>query len=646
MSTNTGLNTLGFIQANSLTYTEIMRDYDAFIGALSEDEKLGFKTLFEGTNSQILTEMISAKESDELYHIITSRSENLMYYLNRWDSATAISQNYSYSTYRGSNIKLQITLTPDQTIVLPKFSTVATSGDMDLIITKDVELTQGVSTTFVAYVGTVKEQELVADTEDLLVFRFTNSNISEQIALFLNGSEVPWSRNILDMTDDKYFCITNAYGGIDCIYLNKRTDFTHRYTNNSVLKLKYIEYQEITLNSLEVQSLYGDITNIVQLASTIKPETVTSIKINGPLYAETQNRIVARDDFHKVLKGFNPEIVDATGQDYSNAIVECTYVKENGELMTETEYQEAYDYLYKRRSFGIPMCLLEHPDVMLGLNLQIILQLSQGSSAVVARYVRQVLAKHEFKLGYIIDFSAIEHELESYDFVKTARVLPFVQEYQAGALVAEGTVFKPSTPNGKLYIVRNPLFLTGSEQPEWPTNIGDTVNDNDIIWQVETKSYAPQPYWEANKSIRKENIVWVEEKDNIQFKCIGYTYKTGSTEPEWPTEEGKYITDNQILWVAVSKNLTAPVWTKDTITEKGHVVNSTEDSELSYQAINYIPKTSAEEPEWKTDESIFTDGAVQYAVINELYDTANSSASLIHLNWNQYCKFNESIQVV
>ena len=181
MSTNTGLNTLGFIQANSLTYTEIMRDYDAFIGALSEDEKLGFKTLFEGTNSQILTEMISAKESDELYHIITSRSENLMYYLNRWDSATAISQNYSYSTYRGSNIKLQITLTPDQTIVLPKFSTVATSGDMDLIITKDVELTQGVSTTFVAYVGTVKEQELVADTEDLLVFRFTNSNISEQI---------------------------------------------------------------------------------------------------------------------------------------------------------------------------------------------------------------------------------------------------------------------------------------------------------------------------------------------------------------------------------------------------------------------------------------------------------------------------------
>lgn len=57
----TGLNTLGFIQANSLTYTEIQNDLNTFIDALSADEKLGFKTLFEGTNSQILIELIAAK---------------------------------------------------------------------------------------------------------------------------------------------------------------------------------------------------------------------------------------------------------------------------------------------------------------------------------------------------------------------------------------------------------------------------------------------------------------------------------------------------------------------------------------------------------------------------------------------------------
>ena len=90
---DTGLNTLGFIEANSLTYTEIQRDIQTFIDSLSEDERNGFKTLFEGTSSQILIELIAAKSSDEIYHIITSRSENLLYYCNRLDSATAIAQN-------------------------------------------------------------------------------------------------------------------------------------------------------------------------------------------------------------------------------------------------------------------------------------------------------------------------------------------------------------------------------------------------------------------------------------------------------------------------------------------------------------------------------------------------------------------------
>lgn len=642
----TGLNTLGFINANSLTYTEIQNDINTFIDALSEDEKNGFKTQFEGTSSQILKEVIAAKSSDEIYHIITSRSENLLYYCNRLDSATAIAQNNSYSVNRGSNISLSITLTPSETIILPKFSSIATAEDYNVVISDDLALTAGQSITFTAYLGNVNEQTLIADTEDYLIFRFTNPNISEQCALYLNDVEVPSSKYILDMLNDKYFLITNAYGGVDAIYLNKVKDFTHKYTNGSQLKLKYIEYENIILNSIEIESLYGEITNVVQLTSTTHPETVSSVKTNAQLYAETQNRIVARDDFQKVFQYSNPEIIDAVGQDFSSAQVEVTYVKENGELLTEQEYQAAYDNLSSRRGYGIPMCLLSHPDIMLNLNVTVILQLLSGNSALVPQYVRQVLAEHELKLGALINFSQIEHELEGYNFVQTARIVPRSQAYEGNALLPEGTVIKPTTPNGKLYVVRNPLFLTGETAPSWSTSIGSTTTDNDVIWTTEKRSYSYQPDWEPNLSVRLQSVVWVNNLPTVQFRCTRYTYKTGAVEPEWPTTEGVFVNDGQILWISVSKNITAPAWAQNTITDKGDIINASYDTPVSYQAINYIPKTPNTEPIWGTNLSIFTDKNIQYACINEEYDPTNADASNIQLNWNQYVKFNEEVQVI
>ena len=524
--TDTGLNTLGFIQSNSLTYTEIQNDIDAFIDALSEDEKLGFKTLFQGTNSQILINMLASVMSDELYHIITSRSENLLYYCNRQDSATAIAQNYSYSTYRGSNLKLELTVVPNETIILPKFSELGVAEEYSIVNTEDLELIEGEEQTFDVYIGHIEEQTLTADTEDLLVFRFTNENISEQIALYLNNKEVPHTNNIIEMLDDKYFCITNAYGGVDSIYLNKRVGFTHKYTNGSKLKLKYIKYEDIQLKTIELQFAHGNITNVLQKSKTIVTESVSSTRTNAPLYAETQNRIVARDDFAKVFQTSNPEISDAVGRDYSNAQVEITYITHDGSLLTASQYEAAYNNLSSRRGFGIPMCILSHPDIMLGLNLLVVLQLNSGSSSTVAPYVRKALANHELQLGATIDFSTIENELESYTFVKTARVYPEYQSFEANALLPAGTTFKPTTPNGKLYIIRNNLSLTGDTEPTWPTTVGETVVDNDLIWTCERRGLTYQIAWEADTAKQLENIVWPDNSDYAayQYRVTGYTY--------------------------------------------------------------------------------------------------------------------------
>lgn len=646
VTNSSGLNTLGFIQANSLTYPEILNDIDTFIAALSEDERNGFKTQFEGTSSQILKEIIAAKSSDEIYHIITSRSENLLFYCNRLDSATAIAQNNAYAVNRGNNISLRVTMTPSETVLLSKLTPIAVAEDYNLIVAEDTGLTAGQEITFTAYIGTVNEQTLQADTEDYLVFRFTNSNISEQCALYLNGKEVPTTKNIIEMLDDKYYLSTNAYGGVDAIYLNNNTDFIHRYTNGSELTLRYIEYENIILNSIEVESTYGEITNVVQLTSTVHPETVASVRTNAQLYAETQNRVVARDDFQKVLQISNPEIVDTAGQDFSSAQVEVTYVKENGELLTDIEYEAAYNNLSRRRAYGIPMCLLSHPDIMLNLEVTVVLQLLTGNSTLVPMYVRQVLAQHELQLGALIDFSQIENELEGFSFVKTARILPRAQAYEANALLPEGTIIKPSEPNGKLYVVRNPLFLTGSGEPAWSTAIGSTTTDGDVIWTTEARSYTYQPDWEPELSVRLQSVVWVDSLPSVQFRCTRYTYSTGTVEPAWPTTEGEFVNDGQILWISVSKNITAPKWAQKTITDKGDIINASHDTPVSYQAINYIPRTPNEEPTWGTNLSIFTDKNIQYACINEEYDPTNAEASNIQLNWNQYVRFNEEVQVI
>lgn len=643
---NTGLNTLGFIEANSLTYTEIKNDTEAFIDALSEDAKTGFKTQFEGTTGQILKELIAAKTSDEIYHIITSRSENLLYYCNRLDSAIAISQDKAYSVHRGSNIKLKLTITPSQSMLLPKMSSIGSAEEYDLIVTESTELTAGQTTDVEVYLGEVKEQTITADSAELLVFRFTNKNISDQIALYLNNVEVPFSTNTLDLLNDKYFCITNAYGGVDAIYLNSQKDFTHRYSAGDKLTIKYVEYQNITLNSIDAECYYGDIKDVEQLSATQLPETVASVRANAQLYAETQNRIVARDDFQKVFEHSNPEILDAKGQDYSPAQVEVTYVKKNGELLTSEEYQRAYENLYNRRAYGIPMCLLSHPDIMLNLDVLVLLQLNTGYSAVMKDYVRQVLAKQELLLGHEIDFSQIEHELEGFNFVKTARVLLQARDFMPNTLAPEGQVFKPSVDNGKYYVVRNPLFLSGTTEPSWSTTIGSTTIDKDLIWTTEKISYAPQPNWAPETSYRQRNIVRSKNLTAVQFRCTGYTYRTGIKEPTWPIEQGKFVNDGQIMWISVSKNVTAKAWTANAITEKGSIINPTTKSDVSFQAINYIPTTSNAEPEWQTDTSLFTDKTIQYAVVNAKYDPENATASNIKLNWNQYVRFNETIQVV
>jgi len=56
-------------------------------------------------------------------------------------------------------------------------------------------------------------------------------------------------------------------------------------------------------------------------------------------------------------------------------------------------------------------------------------------------------------------------------------------EWQASTTYNVGDVVRPTTRNGFVYVC-TVAGTTGSSEPSWPTNAGDTITDNEITWEA------------------------------------------------------------------------------------------------------------------------------------------------------------------
>ncbi len=74
--------------------------------------------------------------------------------------------------------------------------------------------------------------------------------------------------------------------------------------------------------------------------------------------------------------------------------------------------------------------------------------------------------------------------------------------------------------------------LSGTEEPVWPTVVGNTVVDNEITW----------------KAVAASTVTWE----------AGAILKSGSTEPVWPTVAGAVVSDNNISWKTVRLSIDDP----------------------------------------------------------------------------------------
>jgi hypothetical protein len=85
-------------------------------------------------------------------------------------------------------------------------------------------------------------------------------------------------------------------------------------------------------------------------------------------------------------------------------------------------------------------------------------------------------------------------------------------------------------PEGLVYkAVQEASGYSASTEPAWPPILGQTVIDNDVIWEAESSTRVT---WEASP-----------------------LYVSGAAEPTWPTAIDGYVVDGSINWKAVSRRV-------------------------------------------------------------------------------------------
>lgn len=93
--------------------------------------------------------------------------------------------------------------------------------------------------------------------------------------------------------------------------------------------------------------------------------------------------------------------------------------------------------------------------------------------------------------------------------------------WTADTLIEAEQTIAPITTTGFFYVSLNRGF-TGSSEPTWPTEIGDTVIDGDITWEC----FSENPSWVGTKKSRGATITWDSEYiQRLLFRAISRVYR-------------------------------------------------------------------------------------------------------------------------
>ena len=600
------------IKPESLSFSAIKTDLETWITNQPDNEQ--WSLFFDGSTGQHIIELIAGMYAIAKFDNIVARREAYIQFSKNRSSKIGSAQFLGYSTYRGQNAIVSVTIVPSGTGVWEEGEVIGSVSDKDLIVTSPTIHNAGVPVTLECVVGTVLEQELTSNTEGLNAFRFTEGSVSEHARIFIDDHEVTSTPDVSGMLNGEFQLQSNSFGSVDAKYLNL-TSFIRRYGVGSVIKLQWVELYNLdfSLPDVTIDELEGILEDAFIVSLFKEEETKDSIAINAPLHSETKMNVRGKRDQAKVLRQLDDNIISAEGVTVGNGIMELFYVLEDDERYSPAQVKQLVEDFEPYRPHG-----LLPPIISSGRRARRIftfkVKRQPNTTGDIIAKIGEVMSAYEYKLGGAIDLYDVESALEGEDFIKIARLSLTANSRESGYPYEVGDMIKLNPDNGKVYEAIKHAVRSGGTIPTWPIITSATVDDGGVIWQAFIKSdVSEMPHWTPNTDYSLYSRVRPVTPNEFAYRVIGFINRSSDVEPDWPTEIGETIADGDILWRCKELVGTNGEWASLEKYEVGNVVVPSEIGDKMFQAYSNVKLSGDVAPEFPTEiEAVVVDGAIHW----------------------------------
>lgn len=574
----------------------------------SQENNTKWRDLTTGSEGSFLIRLLANIVSTLSYRVVAQSRENFISTLTLPSSGIGISVNLGYSTFRGSNLKRLMRITPTGDYVFPKLSVIGKyNEEYDIITLDDVALKKGVDKDVKTVVGKIKEETITAGTSAIKVFSLFTTGISEDFTLYLGSQEVPTTNVIKQLVYDKYLVRTNPYSSVDILYLNTYPNFKYKYGTGSEITIRYVELSDVNEIPYDTSMFTcGTLKDTSNISSYMPAESVSAMKVNAPLDHELQNLIRSKVDYANRLKEVIPTITESDYRALTPTYTLITYLKDNLSLLTTSEKKEVENVLKEENFFGTPL-----PDITVprrevaNLKIDIALLDKYKNISDIEVDVDNIL-KNFYNYSLALKFSTynLERAIENLSYVRYARVSHKINKRQNGTNYQIGYVLNHQ---GNSYIASKILGLSGSTPPNWnvplgsprPIDTGLETVDGNIRWRTFKKlpnmSNSDLSMWRPNFRYGIGEYVYTDTFPNYMFKVVDLIKSSGPVEPNLKFMEPKeFIVDGSVVWVT-KKKTDAPMWKSFTNYSLGDCVNSVTSSELTLECISYTGTSGTED---------------------------------------------------
>lgn len=636
--------------SNVVSVSSIKEGLLALVGEKSDNEK--WKDFYQSSTGTLFIELLSVIGSYVAYQSIMGRRESYLWDAKIRSSAVGIAEGaLGYPVYRGKNKHITITIKPTETVSLEKFSVIGQCNGEDIVCVDALNLIYDEEISIKVIIGTLKEENKTVTTTNPTIFRFEASIVSEDILLFLNGIELPLSTSILDLINDYYVVLTNSKNSIDVLYLNRLTP------ENWINNFRYVNGQfiepDFSWRGSTVYALGQKVTAIsdsllyyeaIQAGTTGPSEPSWPTELDGEV---TDGEVIWKCLGKRHTNLYFKNIT--TGSGYSGSIEPIWPIEIGASIVdNDIEWQCVRDYTYSKYPYSIGSnLLLKYIELSNIPNTDSDLDLYYGAliSSTTENFYSEPESIEDIKInaslyhetGRVVkgrnDYRKMFKQLlpncvdtNGHDVSPAVVELSYVKDHTtnlwAPAIYVElGDLIMPSKPNNYLYEALTTSYTasdingtSGSEEPIWPTTIGETVIDGQIIWECKGTE-SGQSAWVADNLYNINAAITPTSSNGYYYMPINF-----DKEPIWPETIGGEVSDNGVTWKCVDTiylaGYDATTWEVSKSITAGSFVFPIVRGDYFFKAVT-SGITGTEEPSWP---KVLGDTVVDYMVEWECYD--------------------------